>query len=109
MPPFVKDVVGGLLRTLLAGLMSTAVAWLAKRGFAIEATQAEQIVSWAVGLLLIAGWSTWTKFRTHQVTATMGAAANLTVAQVEGQVKAGLAPSVLTPKDEVPVVPPTTP
>jgi hypothetical protein len=96
---------GGILRTVLAAGMASFVAWLAKHGFAIESTQAEQMVTWITGILLIAGWSVWQKVWAHRLINTGASAANLTVAQVENRVSDGLAPSVLTPKDAIPMPP----
>lgn len=54
-------------------------------------------------VLAIAAWGVYDKFKSHQHTLTAQAmGAQVTAQEVEAAVKVGAAPSVMTPKTEVP-------
>lgn len=95
MNPFIRDILGSMVRTVLAGV--------AGRGL-IAGGDVEQYAS-AITLLLVACWSCWQKFVARQkLVAAIASPAPTTEKQIEAVVAVGLAPSVKTPKDLVPVV-----
>ena len=100
MSPFLQQILGSVLRSLL----KAAFGWLTMRGF-IEADQGEALVAGLVGLILSIAWSGWVKFRDRQKLVTALAVPRAaTEATIERMVKAGEAPSVLTSRTELPHV-----
>jgi hypothetical protein len=85
----------GFLRWALNGVF----VWMIARNI-IQPDQTEQIVVGLAGALAMLAWIVWTKIRERRKLVTaMALPSGATEASVEQTVKAGLAPSVSTPRD----------
>lgn len=96
MSPFLQQILGVFVRA--------AIVWLAAT-FGAEVSE-DQIVQWTaqiVPVLAVLAWSIYQKYTSRQklltAAATTGAKSE---AEIDRIVSSGMAPSVLTPKDQVP-------
>jgi hypothetical protein len=87
------------LQALLLALIRSALLWLAGH-LGVQSTEAE--VAAAALTLFAAGWSIYDKYKSHQQLLTAQASAQVTRQEVDTIVKAGVAPPVMTKRDEVP-------
>lgn len=101
--PFVMQIVGTLVRFLLAG----AAAWVVQHGIFTEAEVGRLMEGLTVASVAI-GWSLYQKYRGRQKLMTaLAAPAGITEIDLERHIERAKAigtplPSVTTPKDEPP-------
>lgn len=101
MNPFIKQVITAAVRWAV-GLACGYLA--AHAGITLSEDQIGKIVAYLVPAVAMLAWSLWEKFHHEQVIATAQVMpAGSTRQEIETAVKAGEAPSVLTPKDRVPL------
>lgn len=97
MPVFIQQVVGGLLRTTIAG----ALGWLVINGWITDQV-ATEFTAALVSLILVVAWSAWEKYANRKkLMVALTVPEGTTEAKVERIVKAEGAPSVMTSKDAV--------
>ena len=88
------------LQAVALSLIRSALLWLAGH-LGLQSTDAE--VASASLAVLMAGWGAYDKYKSHQKLLTAQAmGSQVTSQEVSAAVKAGAAPSVFTPKTEVP-------
>jgi type VI protein secretion system component VasK len=98
-PPFIQQVLGALVRALIVW----GAGYLAAHGVTVSDSQTTQFVAWATPLLGALVWSIWQKYRGRQkLVVALSTPAVMTEKQVEAVVANDGAPSVLTPKTELP-------
>lgn len=98
MNPFIENLLKRYIPILLAALVPVVARWLG----AEEAARFVADLSSLVVALVLSGLQTY-RSRREKLTA-MASAQPLTESELKGIVGAGRAPSVLTPKHEVPVL-----
>ena len=97
MNPFYQAILKSLIRNAVLAIGAAV-------GTTSNGSDVEQIVS-AVMVVGAFAWSVFDKYRAHQKQLTAQAAGTpITAQQVEAAIKAGAAPSVLTPKTQIPVL-----
>lgn len=102
MNPLVQQILGGLVRVALGGV----IAWLIQRGI-ISEDQTELVVGGVVTAVGTVGWIIWNKVQERRVLNTALATSTgsgATVNEIEKSVKAGVFASATTPKDVAPVI-----
>jgi hypothetical protein len=98
MNPFISDVIGAIVRTVIAALLGMLV-----NQQLITHDQAEAWVTGITGAVIVLGWSIIRKYLTRQKLLTaLASNAGTTEHEVEQLVKAGSAPPVSLPKHEAP-------
>lgn len=104
MNPMLTKIVGSLVRTAMAGIIPAMLA----AGFTQSDT--ERIAGLIATLLVVGGWSVWEKIGARKKQLTAQAMKHpASEASVKTAIADGLAPSVMTPADVVPmlaIVPP---
>jgi hypothetical protein len=98
MPPILQEALGSIVRT---GLVFLA-AYLIKAGIWTE-EEAGRYITAGVVLILTVGWSLWQKYRSRQkLNVALATPHTMTEKAAEAAVARGEAPSVTTPKAEIP-------
>lgn len=99
MNPMMVDALGAIIRWALA----IGAGYIVKAGIWSEADSSKYVSAAALGLLGL-GWSLWQKYKSRgKLLNALSASEPMTEHQIEAVMKAGLpAPSVTTPKSEVP-------
>ena len=99
-PPFIQQLIGAFVRAAVVW----AAGYLAAHGLTISENQTTQFIAWVTPVIATLAWSIYQKYRGRQKLMTaLVTPATQTEHQVEAAVSAGAAPSVLTPKNQVPV------
>lgn len=101
-PPFIQQIIGALVRLLVVWFGGFLAA---KAGITLTESQITDLVLWLTPMVLILAWSIWQKFNGEQQLVTAQATAGMSREDVDAKVKdpAVPTPSVLTPKDEIPL------
>ncbi len=108
---YVQQVIGVLVRTAV----SFIAGWIfAHGGPKMSDPMMQKIIDWSVPVILtaaMAGWGSFQRWLSRRKLVTAQAMAQVTEHQVEAQIAdpRSANPSVNTPKDQVPVIPPPTP
>lgn len=98
MNPFIESLIKRYVPILLAALVPVVARW-------VDADTAARLVADFGSLLVALLLGGWQAYKSRQKTLTALASSKpLTEAEALDKVSAGLAPSVLTPKHEVPVL-----
>jgi hypothetical protein len=98
--PFLKDQATSILRKALSGL----IPWLVATQL-LDAGTAEQFITILAGLIVAGIWGFATgKFKREKMLTAQAMPRTSTEEQITAAVAAGLAPSVRTRADEVPVL-----
>lgn len=101
MNPMLQMALGALIRAGLA----TAAGYIVRGGIWTQGA-AETYVSAATIFLLSYGWSIWQKHKDRAtLLVSLSSRTPMTELEAKEVVKQGLAPSVSTPKDVIPVAP----
>lgn len=98
MNPFISSVLKTLIRSgliFVAGKLG--IQWVDQD----MSNATAQILDVAI-FMGMAGWGAYDKYKSHQKLLTAQASGQITGQKVDAAVKAGEAPSVMTPKTEVP-------
>jgi hypothetical protein len=97
MNPFLEKLIGSTLRVL--------IPWLAgKFGASLTDDEVTKMVAEFAPVIAVLAWSYYRKFRDQQKLVTaQRMPRDVTEHEVEAEIRAGNAASVLTPKDQVPV------
>lgn len=99
MNPMIQKYLGSLIRTLLAGI----IPFLVSIGMSLEDT--EKLVTLLAGAVAAGAWSFWEKRSARKETLTAAALPrSSTLEEVKAKVADGVAPSVSTPANVVPVM-----
>lgn len=94
-----ESILGGLLRYLLAGVIS----WLITNGIANE-EQVTQLLAGITGALILLGWMVWNKVRAHvKVLTALAVPKGTTVEDLHILMSKGVKVPASTPNDAIPV------
>lgn len=93
------DILAGLLRYVLAGVIS----WLITNGIATEA-QTTQVIAGLASAIALVGWMVWNKYRARvKLLTALTTPKGTTVDELKGLIARGVTAPVSTPNDAVPV------
>src|SRR4029077_13061941 len=100
MNPFMRDIAGGVARSLLAGAFGLLVA-----ARPLSSSDSTRYAEAAAPILVSVGWSAYQKFTARQKLVTaLGTTQRISENELNEQIKDGASAPVNTPETHVPVV-----